>query len=998
MTSRAAALCLAAMFLAVLPATVSSAPPASSPPDPATDPPATFRPLPDLPGGPVLSAAFGISADGRVVVGQSAAAGGREACYWTGAEGVVSLAPPSGGIFGDFVDAASDDGSVLVGSQQRGPGQFAAYRWSAAEGVVLLGDLPGGLLNSLATDTSSDGSVVVGQSLGGTGFEAYRWTAANGMVPLGDLAGGAFGSNALGISGDGTIVIGHGNSTGGGEAWRWTAATGMVGLGDFPGGGHESSAEGISRNGQWIVGFSRTAEGRTAYRWTAATGMEPLGELWGGSYQSWGEAVSDDGTVVVGHSETDAGHTACIWTPDFGMVPLAPFLRLFGATGLDGWNLYDVTGLTPDGRTLAGLAVDPEGNESAWTATLPPSLDCPPESCVRCVDGDGDGFGDPGHPANLCPLDDCPLVPDPDQRDTDRDRLGDACDPCPLDPLNDADADGICGGGDNCPATANPDQADADGDGRGDLCDNCAQVANAAQQDHDFDGIGDACDLCAGIADPDQADADGDALGDLCDNCPGAGNPDQADANHDGAGDACQPAVRIDALLPSGDTLVARASAADPQGEPIEGRMDLYAEASQPLAFDDPAGNFACDAGWLPGGVVGEGVGYAFASIGGPALFDLDGNFGCIDGSPDYRLALGRCAAPLTGFVTVLDLAAALPGDVVCIRPAGAAAGGSDLQIDTIEPERLTGRLTLESRLVLSTPFAPGLPRRTDIAALEPGAGHRMVLTVTDGKTPAVGAEATFVPQGEDLLLINQPPRAAATWPEAVECDRPGAGAILLDGSGSTDPDDAAGGAPDIVRYEWILDPGGPAESLLAEGKVADAVLPLGAASIALRVTDSAGESDVAPGATAVLDTTAPDLRVVAEPAMLWPPNHKRVRVRLRLAASDLCDPDPVVALASATSSEPDDAPGPADGATTGDIAGADPGTADEEIFLRAERDEGGAGRTYRIVFDARDASGNEAAASGTVQVPIGRALLDGRRLGIRTEPVGVGVSAVPPY
>ncbi|HUD71539.1 MAG TPA: thrombospondin type 3 repeat-containing protein, partial [Dongiaceae bacterium] len=665
MTERAAALCLAVAILGLMPAPASSAPPASSPPAPATNPPATFRGLPDLPGGQVLGAAFGISADGRVVVGQAAAAAGREAVYWSGTDAPVSLAPSSGGTFGDLIDAASDDGSVLVGSRQRAQGQFAAFRWTAADGIVLLGDLPGGLLNSIATDTSSDGSAVVGQSLSGNGFEAYRWTAATGMVPLGDLPGGAFGSNALGISGDGSIVIGHGNSAQGIEAWRWTAATGMVGLGDFAGGGFESSPEGISRNGRFIVGYSRTEEGLTAFRWTAATGMEPLGELWGGEYLSWGEAVSDDGNVVVGHSETLTGHTAFIWTPDFGMVPLTPFLRLFGATGLDGWNLYDVTGLTPDGRTLAGLAIDPEGHDMAWTATLPPSLDCPPETCVPCVDTDGDGFGDPGHPANLCPLDACPLVPDPDQRDGDLDGIGDACDPCPLDAANDPDGDAVCGGSDNCPAAANPDQADADGDGRGDACDNCPLDENPAQQDHDFDGFGDACDRCAGIADPDQADTDGDRLGDRCDNCPGAANPDQADANHDGAGDACQPTVRIDAVLPSGDALLVRAAAADPQGEPIEGRMEIYAEASQTLTLDDPAGDFRCDAGWLPAGIAGHGVGYAFASAGGPALFDLDGNLGCVDGVPDFLLAVGRCAAPSSGFAAVLDLATAAPGNVV---------------------------------------------------------------------------------------------------------------------------------------------------------------------------------------------------------------------------------------------------------------------------------------------------------------------------------------------
>jgi Thrombospondin type 3 repeat len=62
-------------------------------------------------------------------------------------------------------------------------------------------------------------------------------------------------------------------------------------------------------------------------------------------------------------------------------------------------------------------------------------------------DGDGDGVRDPD--------DNCPTVPNPEQRDHDGDAIGDRCD--------------------NCPATANPDQANlGEGtarDGVGDACD-----------------------------------------------------------------------------------------------------------------------------------------------------------------------------------------------------------------------------------------------------------------------------------------------------------------------------------------------------------------------------------------------------------------------------------------------------------------------------------------------------------------------------------------------
>jgi hypothetical protein len=76
------------------------------------------------------------------------------------------------------------------------------------------------------------------------------------------------------------------------------------------------------------------------------------------------------------------------------------------------------------------------------------------------------------------------------------------------------------------------------------------------------------------------------------------------------------------------------------------------------------------------------------------------------------------------------------------------------------------------------------------------------------------------------------------------------------------------------------------------------------------------------------------------------------------------------IVLVSATSSDPDDAPGGGDGATTNDIQGAATGTADFDVQLRAERASEGAGRTYTLTYTATDDSRNSTTGHVDVFVP----------------------------
>jgi len=151
--------------------------------------------LGDLPGGESVSVAYGVSADGRVVVGEGRSEAGVEAFRWEDGVmvGLGQLPCPPGLCEGEFnissvARAVSADGSVVVGQSSLPFFPVEAFIWREGEGMQSLQDflarefaldLAGWRLTA-ATGISDDGRTIVGEGFNPDG-QPEGWIA---VLPL----------------------------------------------------------------------------------------------------------------------------------------------------------------------------------------------------------------------------------------------------------------------------------------------------------------------------------------------------------------------------------------------------------------------------------------------------------------------------------------------------------------------------------------------------------------------------------------------------------------------------------------------------------------------------------------------------------------------------------------------------------------------------------------------------------------------------------------------
>lgn len=332
-------------------------------------------------GEAYVSAAFDVSANGRVVVGASQLAPGvnglktSEAFAWSPATGKVSLGLLPGGVpGGSTAFGVSAEGNYVVGVSSTGvvpsiPEE--AFRWSLGGGMEGLGTIHGASSTSEARAASRHGAVVVGVDNfdapsfpGGSGRRAFRYTDESGMQDLGvpaEYDNGYGSSEAVDVSENGRVVVGTAHRGANplafepyyvdqSQPFRWSPETGMQGLGNLPRvysilppPQQETVANAVSADGKTVVGVDRvlppqnvgstgTYIEESAVLWTRETGWIDLGRLktpaFTFQYAAQADDVSGDGGLVIGSATLSTPCHACDCVADVfcGTVEEVPFL------------------------------------------------------------------------------------------------------------------------------------------------------------------------------------------------------------------------------------------------------------------------------------------------------------------------------------------------------------------------------------------------------------------------------------------------------------------------------------------------------------------------------------------------------------------------------------------------------------------------------------------------------------------------------------------------
>lgn len=326
------------------------------------------------------SYAAGVSADGRVVVGEHSSAVGVFA--YRAVEGVVvDLGDLEGGLVFTSGRAVTDAGEVFgtgYSSNVVEPGDVDGVQvgFSYVDDFEILADLTGNEAVTNVAAVSADGRTVVGGSWPSINGDFVPFVVEDGIATALPLRATATRGEARGISADGSVILCADDSADLGFSSGYLVVDRAVGK-SLP-----IVPADISGDGLVVVGFVPEGDFVAAIRIVDGGDNERLGELPGGSVSSEALAASFDGSVVVGRSSSGVviddpdSEEAFIWTAATGVRLLADVAREAGINlaALDGGYLGQATDVSADGTVIVGNAVvgDPQ-QVRAFVLTLPPA-------------------------------------------------------------------------------------------------------------------------------------------------------------------------------------------------------------------------------------------------------------------------------------------------------------------------------------------------------------------------------------------------------------------------------------------------------------------------------------------------------------------------------------------------------------------------------------------------------------------------------------------------
>lgn len=344
---------------------------------------ASFEGLGDLLGGESASYVTDVSASGEVVVGWSQGPQGEQATRWTQRDGLQALGGRQG-----RAQAISPDGELIVGSIAE-----PSYEGGRA-GVLWRGNAPFELLVDPADPESQrtllrlvDGKVILDDArVFGTCLEAgaaddplaCRFDPS-GTVTIYDH-GHVLAANRAGtIAGTRTSLHSepfHSHATCNGSVLPYADGADCT----SPATGCLGEARDFALGGARIVGTSRVPEPGvsleaepglldTGFVYSPATGALSLPNLDFGLAATGAYAISGDGRVIAGFGTDDRGQEAVVWV-EGAPERVEDILLRAGGSLPEGWQLFEVTAISSDRRTLAGNGSNPEGAPEGFRIVL----------------------------------------------------------------------------------------------------------------------------------------------------------------------------------------------------------------------------------------------------------------------------------------------------------------------------------------------------------------------------------------------------------------------------------------------------------------------------------------------------------------------------------------------------------------------------------------------------------------------------------------------------